>query len=265
MSSRSLSAGAVIRFAMFLCGLAPLSGAGTVTYDLNADWSDALNPHGTWAYNMAPGTPVPSHIADWDPTRTLFQTAQPVWSNATWPNVGHIPLFAKIVALPQNPADDWPLGKILVHNNDPFNSPPGFGGATAEIAWTAPAAGQVVITGDLWEGQRYLGRSETWDLAINGVAVSGGLLTPASGTSAAPLSLSAGSGGAGALMQNVSAGDVIALQFLAGAPGTTMGVDFTINLTTPDVVAPVPATWAAGALLFVGMAAIRVVTRRRVI
>src|SRR5438132_7695979 len=134
MTSR-FSAARAILFVVVLWIWAQAALADTFTYDLNDDWSDALNPHGTWSYNIAPGVPLLSHIADWDPTRTLFQTAQPVWSTATWPHAGHIPLFAKIVALPQNPADDWPLGKILVHNNDPFNSPPGFGGATSEIAW----------------------------------------------------------------------------------------------------------------------------------
>ena len=41
-------------------------GPVDVVYDLASDWSDTANPSGPWSYNSAPGTPIATHVDDWD-------------------------------------------------------------------------------------------------------------------------------------------------------------------------------------------------------
>jgi hypothetical protein len=235
---------------------APLAVAGPapaqVTYNLSNDWSDLINPNGVWSYNAAPGSPVPTRYADDDPGHTTFTSAQPAW--AFFPmgtSPGQIPWFLKAQSALVNPAlDDLPLGRVELHNNDPFNSPPGFGTAAAGFSWTAPGAGTIQISGDMWQVRRSLGRTEDWALRRNGALLSDGVLPPsASITSSTPLDLLTGSGGAPALMQTVVAGDVMSLEFTRHSGesfGVTMGVDWTIQFT------PVPEP---GSLALCGLAA----------
>jgi hypothetical protein len=229
-------------------------------YDLAADWSDTANPNGPWSYNAAPGLPLTNHIADFDPTRSVFVSAQPAWAYTTWPNFEHIPHFLKIVSNSVDPRDDLPIGRVEVHDNDPSNSPSGLGDLPAGISWTSPTAGQIVISGDMWEVQRYLGRTQDWTLSVNGVAISGGVLDYSSTvTSLTPLSLASGSGGAVALTRAVSAGDVVSLDWVRAPDnpyGTNMGVDLSISLTP----LPEPSTIA---LAMLGIFALLVYRRRR--
>ena len=232
---------------VLMCGLAVgLSSqlhAGTTNYDLATDWSDTSNPDGTWTYLAAPGVPLTSHLSDWDPNRQFFTSPQPVWAYGTYPNTGQIPLFMKVVSSSVDPRNDAPIGSVLIHDNDSYNSPPGLANQPAGFAWTAPSAGTVTISGSMWEVQRYLGRSEDWALEVNGVTVSSGTLTSSSLiTSSTPLNLSLGSGGAAALTQNVTAGEVVSLMFTraTGEPyGTFMGVNLSINLNA----VPEPSTF----------------------
>lgn len=208
--------------AWIACGfLAGLSHASSTSYNLASDWSDTANPNGAWSYNAAPGVPLTSHIADIDPTRSLFTSSQPAWAYATYPNFGQIPHFYKIVADSVNSSDDSPIGKVVVHNNDPANSPNGLADKAAGFSWTTPTHGRVSISGDMWEVERYLGRVEDWTLRLNGTAISSGELTASpSITSLTPLNLTTGSGGTAVLTQTVAAGDVLSLEFMR--PGPTL-------------------------------------------
>jgi hypothetical protein len=122
-----------------------------------------------------------------------------------------------------------------MHNNDPANSP-AFGTSPAAISWTAPTAGTIAITGDMWEAQRNLGRSEDWSLNKNGTVFTSGVLTPTNNSSASPLLFSTGSGGPGVVTFFVNAGDVVEFQ-LQRDPGTQfatlIGLDWNIALTPP--------------------------------
>jgi hypothetical protein len=234
----------------------PMSAmAGTITYDLAADWSDTNNPSGPWSYRQSPTTVLAHHIADYDPTRTIWVSAQPAWANATYPNVGHVPLFFKAVSATTATFSTWdiPLGKVYLHSNDQFFSPSGFANEPAGFFWAAPTAGTVQISGDMWDVFSAQ-RSEDWALVVNGVTVSTGTLIPSSGTSAAPLDLSTGTGGLSALTQSVNVGDVIALQFMRSAgeqTGDLMGVDLRLDLTTQNPVPEPPSL-----LVFAGLGAV---------
>jgi hypothetical protein len=212
--------------------------AGAI-YDLAADWSDTNNPNGVWTYLAAPGVPLTSHLDNWG--TSIFTAPQPAWAYAPYPAVpGHVPAFYKVVAttVDSDPNHyDQPIGSVVIHNND-RSSGPDLQSLPMGITWTAPTDGTIQISGGLWEVQRNLGRTELWSLTLNDNLLTNGQLTPSSGTSATPLNLTAGSAGAAVLTQTVQAGDVLFLQFARPNPadeneaGTTIGVDFTIELTT---------------------------------
>ena len=150
----------------------------------------------------------------------------------TRPDYGHIPFFLKVVTTSMFSADT-PIGRVLMHNNDGANSPCGLENLPAGVSWTAPEAGPVAISGGMWQVVDF-NRTEEWTLSLNGVAISGGLLSYSPLiTSVSPFDLSSGTGGAAVLHQTVAIGDVIALYFTRpdGQPyGHTMGVDLTISV-----------------------------------
>ena len=71
---------------------------------------------------------------------------------------------------------DAPIGRVLMHNNDGANSPGGLENLPAGVSWTAPEAGPVAISGGMWQVMDFR-RTEEWTLSLNGVAISGGLLS----------------------------------------------------------------------------------------
>jgi hypothetical protein len=231
--------------------------AGTITYDLAADWSDTNNPNGPWSYRQSPTTVLTSHFSDYDPTRTIWTSAQPAWANSTFPNIGHVPLFMKAVATTTSTFSSWdmPIGRVYLHGNNSIFSPAGFANEPAGFFWTAPVAGTVQISGDMWIVRPLDAPPvQDWALVVNGFAVSTGTLSASDGTSAAPLNLSTGTGGLAALAQTVNVGDVIDLQFIDSGSvpsGTLIGVDLTLNETTSSAV-PEPSSL----LVFAGLGAV---------
>jgi len=131
--------------------------SAAVSYDLSGDWSDLQNSHGPWSYEVAPGVPLTNHLADWNPSHTTFTSSQPAWAAAPYPQNGHIATFFKTVSA-LTAGGDVPIGKIFIHNNDPFNSLSSYGNQAAGISWKAPANGPITITGDLWEAAPSLNR-----------------------------------------------------------------------------------------------------------
>jgi hypothetical protein len=251
----------VLYFSILLGAFAPTVKGGQV-YNLAQDWSDTSNPNGVWTYLAAPGIPLTSHLSDWDPTRSAFTSPQPVWAYGTYPNFGQIPLFTKVVSTFLDTDNDAPIGSVLIHDNDPSNSPNGLEYQPAGFAWTAPSAGTINISGSMWEVQRYLGRSEDWMLEVNGVTVSSGELTSSSSiTSSTPLNLATGTGGIAALTQNVTAGEVISLMFIR-APGEPYGTFMGVNLTIDLNAVPEPSTFVLG-IIGLAMAGGRYAVRRR--
>jgi hypothetical protein len=224
-----------------------LSLAHATNYDLAADWSDTNNPNGVWSYKATPNELLTNHFDDWDPSHGVFESTQPAWAFATWPNFGHIPHFYKVISAPapSSQNDDEPIGRIVVHNNDPANSPSEWAEHPAVITWTAPTAGYLSIVAGIWEVQRYLQRLEDWTLKLNGVAISGGVLTFGSQyNSSTPLNLTSGWGGASALNQAVAAGDVLSLDFqrhVGESLGTNIGMDWTVFFDSD--VPPIPGDY----------------------
>jgi hypothetical protein len=234
---------------VIVMGLSFLAGSGAradLTFNLAADWSDTANPKGPWSYNIAPGVPLTNHLADYDPNRVVFASTQPAYAPGPVTafasnNPGHIASFLKSVATTKDSRDDFPIGHVYMHGDDPFNSPTSYENSIAGITWTSTTAGTATISGGLWEVSKYLGRTENWRLSLNGHVLTSGVLRPTDPYgSADPFEFSLGTGGAGALVVSLAPHDVLNLEvFRSGnEPATLVGVDWSIDVavasSTPE-------------------------------
>ena len=104
---------------------------------------------------------------------------------------------------------DFQAGDIIVHTTDTSS---GSDNGDGNYLWTSPDTGTVNITGGVWMG-RDIGRSNHWELAKNGVVLTGGDISSGDAFSrAAPFDFSAGSGGPAAVSNiPIIAGDQITL------------------------------------------------------
>jgi hypothetical protein len=224
--------------------------AGTIRYDLAANWSNTSNPNGPWSYNGG-NNPLPFQ-ANWDPTNDAgFDGIQPAWAVAPQPPAGssthgdQIPLWLQSVGN-STPGFDMPAGKVIVHSWDPLNGAPD--SDPANVTWTSPIDGTVVISGDTWLARKTLGRSNDFALSLNGTALTDGTVTSSDDfTSSTPESF-------GDFTETVHVGDVVKFQVTQAVDspaGEFEGVDLTIVATTLTVV-PEPSSFVlvnVGALL----------------
>ena len=188
----------------------PLLGA--TTYDLKADWSDAANPNGVWAYKV--GESVLPAVADWVPATA--PGAQPAWAFAP-SGRGHIPVWFRS-------KDRWAEiepGDIVGHTDDPAN---GTGRGEANVTWTAPAAGTVDISVAVWYGGNP-NRSGVWMLQYNAATLSSGTLAQGSPYTRSRPAIYLRSGLA------VRQGDVLRLLWVrSSGSGPMLGVDWRVTL-----------------------------------
>lgn len=226
---------------VILCLLAilPNARASTVVYNLADDWSDVSNPNGVWSLNGEDGSAITTHFADYAPTSNIFGSAQPAWAIAPYPEVGHVPFWFKRSS--DSTVYDVPLGVVGMHG--------GAAPAQVGVTWTSPVDGSADISGSVWQALKsgvHLERNADWRIRLNNTVLTGGNLSATDPyTSATPLDLAAGSGGALVLAGlAVSVGDVIALEFISPDTGSTLnGLDLTIAAS----VVPVPAAvWLFG-------------------
>jgi hypothetical protein len=228
-----------------LCSPAP--ARASFVADLGADWSDTSNPNtgafGTWSYRQ--GASLLPHFAD-NPLLGI-PAIQPTWAPSTAP--GHyIPAIFKATSdqtgtIITGPVD-WLVGDIIVHTTDPFN---GIGNGPANILWTSPVDGTITISGSVFEARVTTGaepRNSSWSLFVNNALVTSGTLIAGDGHDRSnPVPFSAGSGGAAALVQTVSAGSTVELRLeklATSPPGDFVGVSF--RLEDDATAAPEPSS-----------------------
>lgn len=111
------------------------TNADTQVYDLNADWSDADNPNGPWAY------------------REGNNLLLPAWWGSGWVGL------------------DGARPEIFKSDGDVFVglNVPGYPEGIPNILWTAPSTGTIDISGALWEVRCAGGdASSFWALSRNG-------------------------------------------------------------------------------------------------
>ncbi len=202
--------------------------APAAVYDLRLDWTDAVNPNGTWTYregaNALPQTPA------WG-TQGFLGT-QPAWARSA-PGAGNtfLPGWFRSGAL-TDLSYDWLSGDIVVHTTDGTN---GVGNGNANVIWTSPFTGTVDISGSVWRG-RSIGRGNDWFVYRNGTLLSQGTLADGDGHGRTnPFQLGTGSGGAAALRDvDVAVGDTLRLEFAKTSNfGDFVGANFTVSVAEP--------------------------------
>lgn len=217
--------------------LAAMAGAAHAeVFDLADDFSLVSNPNGPWSYNQG-NAPLTVLVADWGGvigetfwTTTSTAVVPPAWTKAVTAQVG---------------AHDWAIGDAIVHTSNGSSVPP------ANVRWSAPADGEIDITGAVWDAQFNAGRDASWVLLVDGVtkAARGSIFGLFRGDASASLAANV-SLGESLTDIDVQAGDVVELAFITTtAIGHFAGVDLTIDFTeipAPGVVAAFGAMGIAG-------------------
>lgn len=167
---------------LIACATAFGPAASAQTYNLAQDWSPTDNPNGPWSYLRG------STLLPYQPTTCCGLPVTTSFAPSHAPG-SFLPVFWR----PGSAGTD-----VFVHSYDPFN-----GGAfigEAVLAWTAPSAGTVDISGYFYYGQlpqqrsndiiirngtvllgsqtvsylNYFDSSHPWDFSFEDVAVSAG-------------------------------------------------------------------------------------------
>jgi hypothetical protein len=233
------------KFARVLIGgvfslLLVVSAADAQVYDLAGDWSDVSNPNGPWALYKAPGQLFATNQADWNSNGTN----QPAWADEPYPQLAHVPMWAKAIGDVGALLD--PLytgfvdaGTVYMHSAETGRT----GTEFSSVIWTSPSDGMIEIDGGAWVAKAH-NRPQRWVLLKNGAVLTLGDLTQGDPyTKTNPFLFSAGSGGPSAVMLDVLQGDQLELLIhrVGPVPGTFVGVDLSITLTIPE-----PATVLLG-------------------
>lgn len=186
----------------------PSTAAAASIWDLSADWSDAANPNGPWAYRQG-STPLPALIGGgWGPG-TQTGSSLPFWARTTADN-----------------AAGFLAGDIIVHSVDSQNGNPNLG--EANVAWTSPISGVIDVSGEVFYSQFPLVRSNDFLLMLNSTLLAAGTVSATNGRGRSnPLAFAVTS-------LAVSQGDVLQLIFQR-SPGQSDGSIAGVRLTiTPE-------------------------------
>jgi hypothetical protein len=146
-----------------------------VVYDATADWSDAANPNGPWAY--LEGANALPHIASWQSTFGGYTSPQPGWAKSENGN-DRIPFFHRSLGF-EDFVHDYQTGDLVVHTWDSTN---GAGNSNARLRFIVPASGFYRTVLAVWMG-REIGRSVSWELDVDDVAEATGSVASGDGFS----------------------------------------------------------------------------------
>lgn len=223
---------------MVSAGFLFIGSASGETWDVTDDWSDILNPNGVWSYNAAVGDPLTDHVENYwseDPP-------QPAWAfNPESVPGAHLPCFFLSTDSTTGSGSDWPLGRVFIHPNDVWNSPPEYRYESANVAWTSPIEGEIVISGGIWEASPSLERDLDWEIWKNDSPLSIGTIHYDDPYSSDSMMLwTYGSGGEEAMTLFVDVGDEVRLEILwntGSAFATFAGIDFHIEGAATGVAA----------------------------
>jgi hypothetical protein len=203
--------------------------AGTV-YDLASDFSNSSNPNGVWSY-LQGSTALPLQVQPTD-----GNTLNPAAANGYFGVADNFSSAPFILEASRDGAstapftdNDFLAGDILVHSTTPGDGAPVF------VDWTAPEAGTITYSGEVWYAHSPVDRSQDYILTLGGSDLATGTVTNGDGLNAPSTFTSSGP-------LTVTGGEALALELTPSAGqefGSLSGVDVTVDLT-PD--APEPGT-----------------------
>ncbi len=222
-----------------LVGVLCLAGSSAATaYDLQADWSNASNPNGSWTYRE--GSNALPFVASWQSALGGWSSAQSGWAYSENGN-NRLPFWFQSNGT-ETFAHDFLAGDIVVHTTDAAN---GVGNGLGNVLWTSSTNSLIDISGSVWMG-RDIGRANDWKLYVNGTLLrSGSIFSGDVYSRANPFDLSTGAGAGSLTGLLVNADDTVKLEFKeTSGSGDFVGVNLRINATP----VPEPATMAALAL-----------------
>jgi hypothetical protein len=252
-----------LQLALAICGFAAHLPADTInTYNLTSAEdanSTGLNPDGPWTFLR--GTTVLPYNSNLS-GNTCFDASPGITSDWASGNVNVagncVPAFFVASGTGPTgagaPAPDFIAGDVLVHSqNNGTNLAQGQGFVT----WTAPAAGTITVSGDIWYAHSAVQRSNDFILALAGSTLTSGTVAYNSGfTRISPDAFNGGGTFA------VTAGEVLSLEIVASsgqAFGSADGIDLTVVETVPSSGVPEPGS----ILLLASAAGILTFLRRR--
>lgn len=192
-------------------------------YDLRIDFSDSINPNGTWRYYK--GNTLLTHSTPVTNATLALATTNGFWGDTSSSNNSAImKTTANGSATGSWTDSDFLVNEVLVRTTDPAS------GGPMLVTWTAPSAGTFTYNGFIWLANGPLGPGGNsfalWQNNLppieTGQATIGQNRTNVSGFVN------------GATPVNVLAGDVLSLQIDSIAPfptGSLAGVSFTIDFT----------------------------------
>jgi hypothetical protein len=232
---------ALVLVALGILLLSSSAQAVIVVYDLRLDFSDAVNPNGTWAY-LQGATPLP-HFSS-VPQPNLAPAAANGYWGASSSNFNSLILktTANGSSAPPFSDNDFLANHVLVRTTDPAS------GGPMIVTWTAPSAGSFTYSGDVWYAGTPLGPgSNDFLLTLNnGPAMESGTAGIGQDESNPVTMVN------GLTPTIVNPGDVLALKIgpSIGFPfGSLAGIGLVVDFTP----APEPSTLVLGGMGTLGL------------
>lgn len=173
-----------------------------VTFDLEANWSNSINPNGVWT--LEKNLQVPFSVIQ--PDFLGDGSNQIAWADDQYPAQAHVPFWFRATA---PTTFDYQMGDIVMHGSVNWRT----GSTNTSAVWTSPMAGVATISGRTWM-VRNIGRQMAWSIYKNSTYLTGGYMLEGDGHSRAnPYELANGSGGPTVLTQTVTVGDRLELRY----------------------------------------------------
>lgn len=234
--------------AAFLVMGAMACPASATIYSLSGDFSNASNPNGVWSITQ--GTSLLSHYPQPSDGNTLdYAAASGYWGVGPSFNTD-VPVVLKTTAGGSGAynTNDFLAGDVIAHSPN--------SGAALFINWTAPSAGKISFSSNLWYAHSPVTRSNDISALLGG-SLLGTVTVDNTHNRSSPITTLSGSN------LTVAAGEVLAFEFVrsSGQPyGSIDGIAETVNFAPSVAGVPEPATWA---LMLFGFGSLGAVLRRR--
>jgi hypothetical protein len=232
-------------FKLLLCLAAgALASRADTIYDLASSFSTTSNPNGVWSFIQG-DIDLPYQTQPTDANSLNPAAANGYFGVANTFAVGPFILEASQNGAATSPFtnNDFESGDILAESTNPGAGLPLF------IEWTAPVAGTITFSGDVWYAHSPVDRSQNYAVLLDfGAPLATGTVAWNSGNGRSNPSTFSSSG-----PLTVAAGDVLALELAPTAGqmfGSLSGVNLTVDLTA-STQTPEPGTnlLLAGGLL----------------